>query len=279
MASMVEIRSRDPQVCGQCRSKACVFGSDKGWGCPWAQNPGRMQRNNYCGMCMECIKTCPYDNMTLRARTFCADDRIERYDEAWKAFIMVTLALVYSVTLLGPWGTMKNWANISEMGDWIGFLIYAGGIWLSSLVVLPGLWALAAVIGKRLSGTGSIPARTLFLRYSYLLVPLGLCAWIAFSIPLIMVNVTHILSTVSDPMGWGWNLFGTANLPWTPIFPEYLIYVQLPVLLFGLAVCLGRGTALAESLYGDRRQGVRSLFPFALLSTGIIAAFMILFAG
>ncbi|MDW7771967.1 MAG: hypothetical protein SCH71_03660 [Desulfobulbaceae bacterium] len=279
MASVVEIRSRDPQVCGQCRSKACVFGSDKGWGCPWAENPSRMQRNNYCGMCMECIKTCPNDNMTLRARPFCADDRIERYDEAWKAFIMITLALVYSVTLLGSWGEVKNWANISEMGDWRGFSIYAGSIWLSSLVVLPGLWFLVAVIGKRLSGTGSIPARTLFLRYSYLLVPLGLCAWIAFSIPLLMVNVTHILSTVSDPLGWGWNLFGTANMPWTPIFPEYLIYLQLPVLLFGLAVCLNRGTALAESLYGDRLQGVRSLFPFALLSTGITAAFMVLFTG
>ena len=25
-----------------------------------------MDRNNYCGFCMECIKTCPHDNMTLR---------------------------------------------------------------------------------------------------------------------------------------------------------------------------------------------------------------------
>lgn len=279
MASLVEVRARDLQVCGQCRSKACMVGSDKGWGCPWGQNPGRLQRNNYCGMCMECIKTCPNDNMTLRARSFCADDRIDRNDEAWKAFIMITLALVYSVTLLGPWGTVKNWANISETGDWTGFLIYTVVIWLSALVVLPGLWALAALIGKRLSGTGFIPARTLFLRYSYLLVPLGLCAWIAFSIPLIMVNGTHILSTVSDPMGWGWNLFGTANLPWTPIIPEYLVYGQLPVLLFGLAVCLKRGTALAESLYEDRMQGVRSLLPFALTSSCITAAFMVLFAG
>ncbi len=279
MASMVEIRARDHEICGRCRTKDCVVGSDRGWGCPWAENPSRMQRNNYCGMCMECIKTCPNDNMTLRARSFCADDRIDRYDEAWKAFIMITLALVYSVTLLGSWGTVKNWANISEMGDWIGFLIYAGVIWLSALVVLPGLWAMLAALGKRFSGTDRITTRTLFLRYSYLLVPLGLCAWIAFSIPLLMVNVTHILSTVSDPMGWGWNLFGTANLPWTPIFPEYLVYAQLLVLLFGLAVCLKRGVVLAESLYEDRMQGIRSLFPFALIAAGINSAFIILFAG
>jgi len=279
MASMVEVRSRDTHVCGACRSKACKVGSEQGWGCPWDEHPGNMQRNNYCGMCMECFKTCPHDNMTLRARPLCSDDRIERFDEAWKAIIMINLALVYSVTLLGPWGTVKNWANISEVGDWGGFLIYTAIIWLSSLVVLPGIWGMLAAFGKRLSGSTKVGARTLFTRYSYLLVPLGLCAWIAFSIPLLMVNVTHIIATFSDPMGWGWNLFGTAHMPWTPILPEYLVYAQLPILLLGLGFCLKRGHTLATTLYEDRAQALRSLLPFSVAATVITAGFMLLFAG
>ena len=124
-----------------------MTGGAEGWGCPWARNPGRLKRNNYCGMCLECIKTCPNGNMTIKLRPFCADTRIKGADEAFKALIMVSVALVYSVTLLGTWGTVKAWANVSEVGDWWGFLIYASSIWVVALAVLPGLWALACALG------------------------------------------------------------------------------------------------------------------------------------
>ena len=78
--------------------------------------------------------------MTINLRPFCADTRIKGTDEAFKALIMVSVALVYSVTLLGTWGTVKSWANVSEVGDWQGFLIYAGIIWIASLGIFPGIW-------------------------------------------------------------------------------------------------------------------------------------------
>ena len=70
MAAVAEVRARDAATCRDCRSKACAAGGTSGWGCPWACNPGRLDRNNYCGMCMECIKTCPNDNMTINLRPF-----------------------------------------------------------------------------------------------------------------------------------------------------------------------------------------------------------------
>lgn len=68
MVSTMEIRARDTGVCKKCRSKACTVGSADGWGCPWFQYLGKMDRNNYCGMCMECIKSCPNDNVSIFAR-------------------------------------------------------------------------------------------------------------------------------------------------------------------------------------------------------------------
>ena len=192
---------------------------------------------------------------------------------------MMSLALVYSVTLLGPWGTIKAWANISEVGNWGGFLAYAGAIWFTSLGGMPALWALGAWLGKRLSGTETVSAKELFLKYAYLLVPLGIFAWIAFSIPLIAVNGSYIISTLSDPMGWGWNLFGTADFPWTPFFPEYILYVQIPLLLAGLGYCLKLGFRIARTVYPDSTQAVRSLIPVGILCTGITILFVFLFAG
>ncbi len=278
MASIVEIRSRDASQCDTCRTKTCRTGSENGWGCPWAQTPGLLDRNNYCGMCMECIKTCRDGNMTLKARPFFSDIHLRGYDEAWKAFIMISLALVYSVILLGPWGTVKNWANISEAGDWAGFLFYAGTVWVGAMVVFPGVWFLNAWLGKKLSGTGEISGRILFLHYAYLLVPLGLCAWIAFSFPLVAINFTHILATASDPLGWGWDLLGTARIEWRPVLPEYMIFIQIPVMLAGLAYALKRGNTLALELYGQRNRAFRSLLPTVITCAAIAAAFIFLFA-
>ena len=279
MTSMIEVRARDLDVCKSCRAKGGMVGSKAGWGCPWFLNPSTLDRNNYCGFCMECIKTCSHENMTLRARPFCSDLDITRYDEAWKAFIMIALAMVYSLTLLGPWGTIKAWANISEVGDWQGFLIYAGTIWSTCLVGLPVVWVLTAWLGKQLSGSDQVSTKEIFLRYSYLLVPLGLLAWVAFSIPLIMINGSYIISSVSDPMGWGWDLFGTADFPWTPLLPEYVVFFQIPLLLTGLGFSLKSGYHIAATMYSDTIPAVRSLIPAGLVCTGITMALIRLFAG
>ena len=279
MTAVVEIRPREDSICRTCRDRSCAVGGERGWGCPWALTPARLRRNNYCGMCMECIKACPNANMTVNLRPFCADVAIKGTDEAWKALIMVGVALVYSVTLLGSWGTVKSWANISEVGDWRGFLIYAGIIWCGALAVLPGIWALACALGRRLAGAGTVAAGTMFRRYSYLLVPLGLTAWAAFSVPLIMVNWSYIQATASDPMGWGWNLLGFGRVEWKPVFPEYMVYLQIPLLLTGLVYSLMRGYEIAFSLWKDARKASLSLIPSALVCTAVVMTFLTLFAG
>jgi len=201
--------------------------------------------------------------MTVRLRPFCSDVRIQGYDEAWTAFIMIALALVYSITMLGPWGTVKAWANIGDIGNWRGFLGYAAIVWTSAMLLLPGVWLALAALGRFLSGSREIPTTTLFLRYTYVLVPIGLCAWIAFGFPLILVNGTHILATISDPMGWGWDLVGTTQMAWAPLWPEYMAYIQIPILLFGLAYGLKRGFGLGMKLYRDARRACRSMLTTA----------------
>src|SRR5512142_658047 len=140
MASTLEVRPRDTNVCTTCKEKACLAGSEKGWGCPWLLYPSKLERNNYCGLCMECVKTCTHDNMTVKLRPFCSDTVLKGYDEAWKAFIMLALAATYSVLYQGPWGFFKDWANIAETHNWGGFGIYAAALWTSSLVLIPAMF-------------------------------------------------------------------------------------------------------------------------------------------
>lgn len=280
MTSMIELRAADKDVCHrECKTKSCLTGSERGWACPWYQYMGKMERNNYCGLCMECVKSCPNDNISLYARPFCGDTEIKGFAEAWKAFIMLALAVVYSVTLLGPWGTIKEWANVAETGNWKGFATYAGIIWFTALLGIPAVWWLASWLGKLISGAGAVSTKDMFRRYSFMLVPLGLLAWVAFSFPLIMINGSYIISIISDPLGWGWDLVGTAHVPWTPVLSQYTAHVQIPLLLAGLYFALKRGYDVALTLHQDRKKAALSVIPVGLVCTAIIIVLLKLFTG
>lgn len=280
MTSTVELRSVDKNVCLKCKSKACIRGSDKGWACPWNVYMGKLDRNNYCGLCFECVKSCPNDNISLFARPFATSDVVLRgYDEVWKACIMLILALTYSVMLLGPWGRFKDWANVSETGNWGGFGLFAAGQALLALVIFPGLYYLSIRLAKWYARADAVPTKELFLRYAYMLVPMGLLAWIAFSVPLLMINGSYIISVASDPLGWGMDLFHTANFPWKPLWPQWVPYVQAPILLAGLYFALKGLHKVACQLFPDAAQRHRSLVPPAVLLLGVTVAFLKLFIG
>jgi plastocyanin/ferredoxin len=279
MAAMTEVRPRDRDVCSRCRERSCVKGTDGAWRCPWLLQPFKLERNNYCGLCMECVKACPNENLTVNARPFCADTAVLRRDEAWMAFIMIALVIAYSVTLLGPWGTPREWSNVTEVGNWLGFAAHAGIVWLVALLLIPGLWYLAALASRALARSPEVPVSRIFVRSSYVLVPLGLLAWAAFSFPLIMVNYSHIVSSLSDPLGWGWDLIGTAHYRWSPLLPEWIPVIQIPLLLIGLGVGLIKGTAIARELFPSRGSAFRGLAPQAVFCTVITIVLLRLYVG
>jgi hypothetical protein len=285
MASTLEVRPRDTGVCATCKEKACLAGSEKGWGCPWLLYPSKLERNNYCGLCMECVKTCTHDNMTVKLRPFCSDTHLKGYDEAWKAFIMLALAAAYSVLYQGPWGIFKDWANIGEVGNWKGFAVYAAALWSSSLLLIPAVFVAAVALGRilarrRAKTEAAEPSfKDVFLAFAYPLVPLGLLAWVTFSLPLMLVNGSYILMVISDPFGWGWNLFGTARIAWTPIVPHWGPYLQVPLLLTGLYFALKTGTAHARRLFPGGAAARKAFAPVAAVLTGFVVFFLWLYVG
>jgi hypothetical protein len=59
-------------------------------------------------------------------------------------------------------------------------------------------------------------------------------SWVSFSLSFILSNATYILMTLSDPLGWGWNLSGGASINWHPILTGLIAPMQTLALLIGL---------------------------------------------
>ncbi|MEW6206630.1 MAG: 4Fe-4S binding protein [Chloroflexota bacterium] len=224
----IELRIKDKQVCVTCEGKPCYNGSTNGYGCPWDVFPGGMTKNTFCGLCMECIRTCPHDNIAINLRPFSADlaKPTARLDEAFKAFIMFGAAMIYAGVLLGPWGTLKDAAYNVGTGAWF---IYAAVFLAIIFIVLPGLFTLGIITTK---GRQSFKQR--FMSLSTALIPLGLMFWVAFSLSFVLTNASYILAALSDPLGLGWNLFGTANAAWQPMLTTILAPAQTLALVVGL---------------------------------------------
>ena len=274
----LELRARDLAVCRECRAKACFRGGDA-YPCPTFQFPGGgMARNTYCVLCTECLKACPYDNVALRVRPFGADlavARGRRADEAWLALLLGGTALAHSVIKLGPWGFIKSWADL-EAG--LPFLLYAGLFLGAVLGALPALHLLVAWLSRTLAGVRAVPVRKLFVDYAYALLPLGLGAWMAFTLAVVAPNLSYVPRVLSDPFSWGWDLFGTRATTWTWVPLGALPWAQLALLLAGLWGSVRAARTIVGQALGAARAR-RGLIPVAGFLVALAWGFAVLYFG
>jgi polyferredoxin len=278
LASSLELRVKDAQVCKDHVTKDCVIGTACSYGCPWLVFPGNLERNTSCGLCTECLKACPKDNIALNLRPFGTDLLVAKgrsLDEAYKALIMLACALLYSAVLLGPWGWLKAWANMASLPEWA---VYAAGFLAVNLLGLPGLFWLTAVTASRIARLQT-PVKRLFIDYAYSLVPMGLTGWMAFSFSFIFVNGSYAVSVLSDPFGWGWDLFGTGAVPWTPFWPGLMTGLQVVLLLVGLVFSIVTAYRIGRQHAQTHLQAWQSTLPVSGFLAGVTLIFLWLFMG
>ena len=256
----IELRIKDKQVCATCDGKPCYNGSQTGYGCPWDVFPGGLTKNTYCGLCMECIRTCPHDNIAVNLRPFSADlaKPSTRMDEAFKAFIMLGSAMIYAGVLLGPWGAFKDAAYNVGTSAWF---IYAVIFLVIIFVILPGFFTLGILKSK-----SALPLKQRFASLSTALIPLGLMFWVAFSLSFVLTNASYIIAALSDPLGLGWNLFGTANAVWQPMLFTILAPAQTLALVGGLIWSV----RTAQKAANEIRTSSISVIAFSFILTWVM---------
>ncbi len=276
--STLALRNRSQEVCDRCKAHYCEKGNAHGWACPYGLNVGELKESEKCGLCLECVRSCTYDNVTLYRRPFASERRISSLSSGWLSMAIFTIAIIYSILYLGHWPVVRDYVNILDKKNWDLFGIYALILWSMVLVIVPGLLYLQALAGNKLSRVERRTRET-FLNYAGALLPFSLLLWMAFVIPMLFVNITFVIQSASDPFGWGWDFFGTANTPWHQFLPRCIPWIQALLILTGLHL------SLRNMLRNWREQAmtpVQQLWlsaPFVLFLTGVSVALLFFFTN
>jgi polyferredoxin len=253
----VEVRVKNISLCATHSEKTCYLE------CPWGIYPVALRDSSQCGLCMECLRVCPKDNIALNLRPFGTDLKSGRgtlrLDESFLALVMLGSAVAFTAVFTGPWGILKTAAYQIGAPAWFG---YSSAFLAFTLLVLPAAFTLATWAGNRLqvkvgarqvgarreksslTGQSSLasPLRPLaspllrqaLARGAQTLLPLGLFSWIAFTISFALPKFSYVVNVLSDPLGWGWDLFGTADVILTTDLATIAPVLQLASLLTGL---------------------------------------------
>ena len=268
-AAPVEVKVIDKEVCASHGDKSCYRA------CPWGVYPLAMKDSSACGLCMECLRACPKDNLALNLRPYGTDltqpVSSTRLDETFLALIMLGSALVFSAVFLGPWGWLKM--SAFEIGSQ-AWLMYAVSFLALNLLVLPGIFTLCVGVWKRFSHS-NLPLKRMIAIEAPGLLPLGLLSWMAFTISFALPKLSYVITVLNDPFGWGWQVFGRLSASSMDLSQISLI---LQVLLMVIGV-IWSAHVTQKILNTDKKSGYRTNYPIMAFYLAYAGAFLWLLAG
>jgi hypothetical protein len=173
---------------------------------------------------------------------------------------------------------VRDYINILDKGNWNLFAIYAGILWTLALVIVPAVLYALSFAGNKYS-KAELKTKDVFLGTTASLLPLAMMLWIAFVIPMLFVNVTFVLQSFSDPFGWGWDFFGTANIPWHQFLPRAVPWFQSMLVLGGFYYSLRNLKRTFISETDNSRQLLRLSMPMGLFLFGTAVAMIFFFTN
>ncbi len=153
MGSAAGFRTRDRDVCLACQTKDCMRGSEEGYGCPWYTWPGSADSNLTCGLCTECYKSCPSDNIGFfvqKPLTSVVAPKRRRADVAWAVALLWGLVIFQQVNATNIYTDVDNWLNahtgVPNYPNPIDYfaiigivaLVFAGLAWMISRAFVAG---------------------------------------------------------------------------------------------------------------------------------------------
>lgn len=217
MGTVAGFRTKDRNVCLNCKTKDCMRGGEDGFGCPWYTWPGSADSNAFCGICSECYKSCPSDNIGLfvqKPLTSVVAPTRRRFDIGIAVTLLFGLVLYQQYNALGWFGTVDDWLNKTiKFPHYPNPVDYLGGIGLAVLVIWLGVLGIQKIGGLRKIASQK---SAWFVAFAYALIPITGFDYFARQLPKFFKHVVRVPSAVVSPVGINLHIYNVRLLtdPW-----------------------------------------------------------------
>ena len=184
-------------------------------------------------------------------------------------FIMAMLAIVLFDGVQGS----KHWVALEDaiheidpkFGDGGWMALHSAGL-LAMWLAFTGLYFAACAVAR--AAAGGAPATLDYARaFAPTLIPIAIGYHFAHSFTYLLVQGQSLVFLVSDPLGLGWNLFGTRDFA-----PDIALigtktawYLALGAIVIGHAISVYLAHVAAERLLEARGRALRALVPMTVL--------------
>jgi hypothetical protein len=148
------------------------------------------------------------------------------------------------------------------MGDLLGMLMNLGGL-IATILVVAAAYLGAIAVARHVSRS-DLPLAGLFV---FSLVPIALAYNVAHYFSLLINQWQYAIRMASDPLGRGWDLFGTADFPTklSLLSPKTIWYAQVTALVVGHVLGLVLAHDRAVSVFRSARLALRTQYAMLAL--------------
>ena len=265
MLSAVELRCKSRKTCQDHTIKECVIGNGTSKPCPVGEFPQTMERNNYCIMCMECVKSCSKDNIRVSPRLPGADilkSRRTHPDEAYLIHgIIIIFLFVMGMERLQFRNIIINFVRSTAPFDTIVYYDFFVNYWRNMwAIIIFALITLGAAGLMYLSTRTSFPeeqTKRKFIDLSYAFLPLSLSVYLAENTFRLLKGLSFITENIGEFFGKVWKF--SINF-------ETINHLQLILLSAGFLFTVWAGYLISRKLSNDENELKQSM-----LAVGITA--------
>ncbi len=245
MGSAAGFRTKDREVCLSCRTKDCMRGGEKGYGCPWYTWPGSADSNLSCGLCSECYKACPEGNVGLfvqRPLTSVVAPRRRRADVAWGVAILWGLVVYQQFNATTAFASIDGWLNRNLLfPHYPDPVDYVGVIAAVAIATAGAVWLLSRALGRADIATAHTESfvdrtsrfRAFFVPMAYGLIPVVGADYFARQLPKFFKHAARVVPAVAHIAG-----YSSARSPiygFHILTDGWIVVVQVAVILAGTA--------------------------------------------
>jgi ferredoxin len=188
LVSPLEVKVREPAVCGSCKTHDCLRGNAQHRGCEMDLYLPRKSGNLDCTFCLDCVRACPSDNVgimgsipgleVVRDPQRTSLGRFSRRpDIAALGLVFVFAAFANAAMMVGPISSWRD--HLATRLNQASALPITSILFFFALVVAPLFLVFGSVFAGRAIAGITTPVRELIKRFSLALVPLAAGMWAA----------------------------------------------------------------------------------------------------